>query len=129
MSSLKKIQSSLVLVFLLVVLPAENEAMRTSGRGPIQDAIQSGAAAEYNKDDCTWRRGNDRDSCPDPDVHVYLYTPGKAKRPLDSRHSDWLRKDYEPTRENIILIHGYAGMWKFLTAFLSLKIAQLSIFC
>jgi hypothetical protein len=80
------------------------------GRGPIQEAIESGAAADYNKDECTWRRGNDRDSCPDPDVHIHLFTPGNPRRKLDPSHvADWLRQDYEPTKDNIILIHGYAG--------------------
>ncbi|KAK2579140.1 hypothetical protein KPH14_001310 [Odynerus spinipes] len=78
-------------------------------RGPIEEAIQNGAADDYNKDNCIWRRGNDRDSCPDPKVHVYLYTPGHGRRELDSRESDWLRHDYEATRENVFLIHGYAG--------------------
>lgn len=78
--------------------------------GPIRDAIESGAAAEYNKDDCVWRRGNDRDVCPDPDVHMYLYTPGQPRRILDPPvQSDWLRQDYEPVKDNVILIHGYAG--------------------
>lgn len=79
--------------------------------GPIRDAIESGAAAEYNEDDCVWRRGNDRDVCPDPDVHVYLYTaPGRPRRLLDpAQRSDWLRHDYEPSRDNVILIHGFAG--------------------
>lgn len=79
-------------------------------RGPIRDAIESGAAADYNKENCVWRRGNDRDICPDPDVHVYLYTPGRQRRMLDSlKSSDWLRQDYEHTKENVFLIHGYAG--------------------
>ncbi|XP_066593763.1 phospholipase A1 VesT1.02 [Prorops nasuta] len=79
-------------------------------RGPITDAINSGAAAEYNKEDCIWRRGNDRDLCPDPDIKIYLYTPGKDRRELEySKESDWLRQDYDPSKENIILIHGYAG--------------------
>lgn len=78
--------------------------------GPIRDAIESGAAAEYNKEDCVWRRGNDRDDCPDPDVRVYLYAPGRSRRTLDpAEQSDWLRQDYEPARDNVILIHGYAG--------------------
>ncbi|XP_071566062.1 phospholipase A1 [Temnothorax nylanderi] len=82
----------------------------TRREGPIRDAIESGAAAEYNKDDCVWRRGNDRDVCPDPDVHVYLYTPGRPRRLLDPlEQSDWLRQDYEPTKDSAILIHGYAG--------------------
>ncbi|XP_015595731.1 phospholipase A1 member A-like [Cephus cinctus] len=79
-------------------------------RGPIQEAIQSGAAADYNKDDCIWRRGNDRDACPDPDIHIFLYSPGHPKRKLDVHESDWLRHaEYDPRSENIILIHGYAG--------------------
>ncbi|EZA56883.1 Phospholipase A1 member A [Ooceraea biroi] len=78
--------------------------------GPIRDAIESGAAAAYNKEDCLWRRGNDQDVCPDPDLYVYLYTPGRPRRLLDpSQQSDWLRQDYEPTKDSVILIHGYAG--------------------
>ncbi|XP_015177527.1 PREDICTED: phospholipase A1 member A [Polistes dominula] len=77
--------------------------------GPIEEAIQNGEANNFVKENCTWRRGHDPNSCPDPEVRVYLYTPGNPKRELDSRESDWLRHDYEPTRENIILIHGYAG--------------------
>lgn len=87
-------------------------------KGPIQDAIDSGAANDYKKEDCTWRRGDDKDLCPDPDIHIYLYTPGddtrnETKRELKhSDSSDWLQRDYDPTRENIILIHGYAGKRK-----------------
>ncbi|XP_011873983.1 PREDICTED: phospholipase A1 [Vollenhovia emeryi] len=81
----------------------------TRREGPIRDAIESGAATESNKD-CIWKRGNDRDVCPDPDVHVYLYTPGQPRRLLDPREqTDWLRREYEPTKDNVILIHGYAG--------------------
>lgn len=96
---------------LLLLLTGSQEALCRAPRGPIQEAIQSGAAADYNKDDCTWRRGNDRDSCPDPDVHVYLHSElGKPKRKLEEfRRSDWLREGYNPTKENVILIHGYAG--------------------
>lgn len=78
-------------------------------RGPIQEALQNGLAAQYNRENCVWRRGNDRDSCPDPDVRVFLYTFHQSRRELDSRESDWLRQDYDPTKENVLLIHGYAG--------------------
>ncbi|XP_015114960.1 phospholipase A1 member A [Diachasma alloeum] len=79
-------------------------------RGPIHEAIESGAA-DYNKEDCTWRRGDDKDACPDPDVHVYLYTPGKEKKRklMEEFKGDWLQMDYQPTLENVILVHGYAG--------------------
>lgn len=82
--------------------------------GPIQEAIQNGVAARYNKENCIWRRGNDKDSCPDPDVRIYLYANDKPRRELDSRESDWLRQDYDPTKENVLLIHGYAGAWIFV---------------
>jgi len=106
--------TSMVLVvvsFLLTRVCTHIIAWRETRReGPIKDAIENGAAAEYNKDDCIWRRGNDRDVCPDPDVHLYLYTPGRPRRLLDPlEQSDWLRQDYEPTKDNVILIHGYAG--------------------
>lgn len=101
---------SIAISILLASVPEGGQCRMNSSRGPIQEAIESGAASEYNKENCTWRRGNDRDSCPDPDVHIYLYTPGRPKRMLDERESDWLRQDYEPTRENIFLIHGYAGI-------------------
>ncbi|XP_014212403.1 lipase member H [Copidosoma floridanum] len=79
-------------------------------RGPISDAIESGLADAYDKGNCTWRRNYDCNGCPDPQVHLYLYTPGNPERKLDPAHvADWLRQDYEPSRENIILIHGYAG--------------------
>lgn len=98
-------------------------------KGPIQEAIESGAADAYNKDDCTWRRGNDRDYCPDPDVHLYLYTPGNVKRKLDPNHvADWLRQDYEPTKDNIILIHGYAGNFELKKNFSTVFDYQLDIF-
>jgi len=99
--------------------------------GPIRDAIESGAVAEYNKHDCIWRRGNDRDACPDPDVHVYLYTPDRPRRLLDPlEQSDWLRRDYEPTKDNVILIHGYAGnffgvvIWNFILLSEKYRIAR-----
>ncbi|XP_046737590.1 phospholipase A1 member A-like [Diprion similis] len=82
----------------------------SAARGPIREAIQNGQAAEYNKDDCAWRRGNDRDLCPDPDVHVFLYAPGHPKRKLEVDQSDWLRREpYDPRLENAFVIHGYAG--------------------
>ena len=102
---MKRIAVLAVFAVILLLKGAES-------RGPIQDAIESGVAAAYNKDDCTWRIGNDRDLCPDPDIHLYLYTPGNPRRALEPEHTaDWLRRDYEPTRDNVILIHGYAGSY------------------
>ncbi|XP_031834606.1 phospholipase A1 [Nomia melanderi] len=96
---------SLLLAALLLV----DQAASKKPYGPIQEAIQNGLAAEYDRHKCIWRRGNDKDSCPDPDVRVFLYAPGRPRRELDSRSSDWLRQDYDPTKESVILVHGYAG--------------------
>lgn len=64
-------------------------------------------------DDCIWRRGNDKDSCPDPEVRVILYTGSgstQTRQVLDMTHADWLRNSaWNPNNDNIILIHGYAG--------------------
>lgn len=64
-------------------------------------------------DDCIWRRGNDKDSCPDPEVRVILYTGNgstQTRQVLDMTHADWLRNSaWNPNNDNIILIHGYAG--------------------
>lgn len=100
-------ESSLFLfavLFLGVLGTAKKEPL-----GPIREAIQNGIATQFKRENCVWRRGNDRDSCPDPDVRVFLYTYDRPRRELDTRQSDWLRQDYEPTKENILLIHGYAG--------------------
>ncbi|KAI4488586.1 hypothetical protein M0802_011476 [Mischocyttarus mexicanus] len=92
---------------LIVLLEAWKEP-----HGPIEEAIQNGEANNFINQNCTWRRGDNKDHCPDPEVRVYLYTPGNPRRELDSRESDWLRHDYEPTRDNVILIHGYADKEK-----------------
>ncbi|KAH0561714.1 phospholipase A1 member A [Cotesia glomerata] len=106
-----KINWILLCVYLL---PSQLEAGITEelvrlAKGPIQEAFESGAANDLKNEDCIWRRGYDTDDCPDPDVHIYLYTPGKPRRELVHGSSDWLRFDYDPTKENIVLIHGYAG--------------------
>lgn len=88
----------------------ECAAASRKSRGPIRDAIENGDAAAYDRNKCVWRRGNDRDLCPDPDVHVHLYTPDRPRRSLrPAEQSDWLRQDYDPIRENVFLIHGYNG--------------------
>ncbi|KOC62970.1 Phospholipase A1 member A [Habropoda laboriosa] len=103
-STLKTSLFLLAAIFLAVHAAAKKEPL-----GPIQEAIQNGVAAQYNREDCVWRRGNDRDSCPDPDIRVFLYANNRPRRELDSRESDWLRQDYDPTKENVLLVHGYAG--------------------
>ncbi|XP_032685704.1 phospholipase A1-like [Odontomachus brunneus] len=97
-------------MFLLIVQNNMVMSMKMRMRGPIRDAIENGAAAAYNKNDCIWKQENDQNPCIDPDIYVYLYTPDRPRKLLDSSEkSDWLRQDYESSKENILLIHGYAG--------------------
>ncbi|XP_034945415.1 phospholipase A1 member A-like [Chelonus insularis] len=107
-------RKQLNVVFLFVMLfrghnAGITEELARFAKGPIQDAIESGMASEFNKDECLWRRNDNRDPCPDPDIHIYLYTPGKPKKELIGKPSDWLMIDYDHNKDNIILIHGYAG--------------------
>ena len=45
-----------------------------------------GESASYNnnnnstRQDCIWRRGNERDNCPDPDITIALYTSDKRRK-------------------------------------------------
>ncbi|XP_055381689.1 uncharacterized protein LOC129612195 [Condylostylus longicornis] len=84
------------------------------GQGIIQQALYLGDTSNFNstREDCVWKRGNDLyDKCPDPDINLYLYTSmNKSKELLDVYQGDWLRNSkWDPQKENIILIHGYAG--------------------
>lgn len=51
-------------------------------QGPVATALFLGDQTLFNttRDDCVWRRGNDRDQCPDPDITMTLYPP-KNSRP------------------------------------------------
>ncbi|XP_059618591.1 phospholipase A1 member A-like [Phlebotomus argentipes] len=86
----------------------------TSAQGIIAQALYLGDPNMYNNtmDSCIWKRGNDRDQCPDPDINMILYTGGLVRRKtlLDMDQADWLRNSgFNPNYESIILIHGYAG--------------------
>lgn len=60
-----------VLFFLLVA----------SAQGPLGQALFLGDSNMFNttRDDCIWKRGYDRDHCPDPDISMTLFTSNKAK--------------------------------------------------
>lgn len=59
--------------------------------------------------DCTFRSVTQGEACPDSDVRFILYSGGE-KQVVDSYQSDWLRQSiWDPTKDNVFLIHGYAG--------------------
>lgn len=59
-----------------------NEIAVVKAQGPLAQALFLGDAGVFNAtaDNCHWKRGNDRDACPDPDITIKLYTGGKDKR-------------------------------------------------
>ncbi|XP_070506808.1 phospholipase A1-like [Chironomus tepperi] len=82
----------------------------------INQALYLGNPSVFNttRDDCIWKHGNERDICPDPDIKVIMYTSfnGKnhAKLLFDMNEDYWLRmSSWNNTKENIILVHGYAS--------------------
>ncbi|XP_049834941.1 phospholipase A1 member A-like [Schistocerca gregaria] len=92
--------------------------------GALEQALLLGlnSTDEFSFRDCVWRRGSDRDACPDPDVHLYLYTSANASRVEvpQSRSAlargEWLREAAGNGgggglggRQLMLLVHGYAG--------------------
>ncbi|XP_069687339.1 phospholipase A1-like [Periplaneta americana] len=79
----------------------------------LSQALFLGNVTNATREDCIWRRGNDRDNCPDPDVKYYMYT-SKAlsqRKQVDVTGADWLRANgWEPNDDSVVLIHGYGGM-------------------
>lgn len=47
-----------------------------NAQGIIAQALFLGDQTQFNasRDDCIWKRGNERDECQDEDINVYLYT-------------------------------------------------------
>ncbi|BES94926.1 Lipase [Nesidiocoris tenuis] len=77
--------------------------------------LNNNGSANLSREDCIWRRGNDKDPCPDPDVHYYFYPP-RDQRGKNNRESvkfetlSWVRESsHDPNKDTVILIHGYAG--------------------
>ncbi|XP_063241620.1 phospholipase A1 VesT1.02-like [Bacillus rossius redtenbacheri] len=83
------------------------------GQGALTQALFMGNVdSNATLADCVWRRGNDNDVCPDPDVFYYLYTSEQpsARKTMNTREADWLRTaGWNPQHDNVILIHGYNG--------------------
>lgn len=48
-------------------------------QGPVASALFLGEPGLFNttREDCIWKRGNDRDQCPDPDVAMFLFPAKK----------------------------------------------------
>lgn len=76
----------------LVCLLCMSFAIAIDAQGPVATALFLGDPALFNttREDCVWRRGNDRDQCPDPDVTMTLFPPKKihAKTKVKSSESN-----------------------------------------
>lgn len=67
-------------------------------QGPVAQALFLGDQTLFNttRDDCVWKRGNDRDSCPDEDISMTLYTSTKTKTKVKCRMSAKLAPNNNP---------------------------------
>lgn len=78
---------------------------------PIRDALYLHNTSITNNTlrDCVFRPTNQEEACFGSDVKFILYSGGN-KQLMDSFSNDYLRHSiWDPTKENIFLIHGYAG--------------------
>ncbi|XP_044755241.1 phospholipase A1 VesT1.02-like [Coccinella septempunctata] len=79
---------------------------------PIKDALylHNTSISNLTLKDCSFRPSNNPNVCPDQDIRFILYTPGGKREIFDYSQHDWLRQSgWDPDKENIILVHGYAG--------------------
>ncbi|KAJ8966502.1 hypothetical protein NQ317_019647 [Molorchus minor] len=93
------------------ILFASTFAQVTLPNQPIKDALylHNSVSSNLTLRDCVFRPANAKDMCPDPDVEFILYGGGKRQL-TDYTQSDWLRQSvWDPQKEDIFLIHGYAG--------------------
>ncbi|KAL5280433.1 hypothetical protein ACFFRR_004425 [Megaselia abdita] len=100
------------IIYLCFVICAIKLVSGQRAGGIIQQALFLGDSTNFNttREDCIWKRF-DIDKCPDPDINIYLYLQLNSTRiTFDMRQGDWLRQSkLDPFKENILLIHGYAG--------------------
>lgn len=87
-----------IIIIICIVIDAQ---------GPVATALFLGDQSLFNttRDDCVWRRGNDRDQCPDPDISMTLY-PSKNSGPKSKVHIIIVRRK---KKKHIINIR-----WHFL---------------
>lgn len=79
---------------------------------PIKDALylHNTSISNLTLKDCSFRPSNNPNQCPDQDIRFILYTAGGERKIFDYNQHDWLRQsDWDPEKENIFLVHGYAG--------------------
>lgn len=78
---------------------------------PIKDALYLHNTSITNNTlrDCVFRPFNQEEACLESDVKFVLYSGGN-KQYMDSFSNDYLRHSiWDSTKENIFLVHGYAG--------------------
>ncbi|KAF2883416.1 hypothetical protein ILUMI_22750 [Ignelater luminosus] len=100
-------------VFLVFIFgDSYGQVLNLSSSHPIKDALflHNSSISNNSLQDCSWRHVNEKNACPDPDINFILYTEPDNKEYVESYKTDWLRQSsWNDTKENIIIIHGYAG--------------------
>lgn len=60
----------------LIFVTCDPQLSDTNAQVAINNALYLGAPQVFNttKDDCIWKRGAEKDECPDPNISIILYT-------------------------------------------------------
>ena len=67
-----------------MILQHQDNIIDTRADNIIQQALYLGDPDLFNttRDDCVWKRGNNMDKCPDPDIKIIMYTSGQIKEKI-----------------------------------------------
>ncbi|CAH1407090.1 unnamed protein product [Nezara viridula] len=81
------------------------------GDGIMEALTLGNGTTVMKREDCIWRRGENRDPCPDPDVKYYFYGQGNIAEEVKGEPLSWVRESqHDPTKDTVVLVHGYAGI-------------------
>ncbi|XP_031334745.1 phospholipase A1 member A-like [Photinus pyralis] len=98
--------------FIALVALVDAQLLNLSSTHPIREALFLNNASAFNntRDKCVWRPATQNSAaCPDQDINFILYAESNREL-VDLRETDWLRQSsWNSTKENVIIIHGYAG--------------------
>lgn len=69
-------------------------AIVINAQGPVAQALFLGDPALFNttREDCVWKRGNDKDHCPDPDITMTLFPSKNSHAKSKVHHSNICRQ-------------------------------------
>lgn len=84
------------------------------GQNFVQQALYLGDPSLFNttRDDCLWKRGSDRDTCPDKDIRLILYTSApNSKRSVVSANMLLEFAHAEYAQFQLCTAHAMVWLW------------------